>query len=89
MTLHRLIYCSNAQPGLNFHNINALATQSRRKNRSSNICGSMLYGQDRFLQVLEGENNALRYLYQKIQQDRRHHDLTLMSKETIQRPLFH
>ncbi|OIP55047.1 MAG: hypothetical protein AUK54_04755 [Helicobacteraceae bacterium CG2_30_36_10] len=48
----------------------------------------LLYGGDSFLQILEGEEEEVTALYEKILQDERHTDSILLDKSPIQERIF-
>ncbi len=58
----------------------ALATQASENNRAKGISGILLYSGNKFLQVLQGEEDAVNALYQKIALDPRHRNVTLIIK---------
>ena len=72
-SLHQLIYQSQSLVPFEAPELRALLAQSRRHNGRCGITGVLLYTPDgRFLQVLEGEEHAVRDLYHHIAQDPRH-----------------
>ena len=62
----------------------ALLQQSLTNNASSGITGMLLYGNETFLQALEGEEQVVDDLYHKIAKDPRHNDIRLLYRRTIQ-----
>lgn len=52
-------------------------------NGAQGISGVLCQGQGLYLQVLEGERSQVNRLYARILQDRRHHDVQLLSFEEI------
>jgi len=73
-----LIYYSIAQPWLNSEDILNILKTSREFNIENNITGCLLYFNNEFIQILEGEKNIVKYLYGKIEQDKRHHHVMLL-----------
>ena len=59
-----------------------LAT-AHRNNREHGISGVLCQGQGLYLQVLEGERDAVNRLYARIVVDRRHHDVVMLQLEEI------
>jgi hypothetical protein len=53
-----------------------------------NITGALVFGDDHFLQSLEGESEAVNRLYCKISRDTRHERVTLLSYEQISERAF-
>ncbi len=56
---------------------------SRRNNETAGITGALLATDDRFAQVLEGEQEAVEKAYARITRDRRHVDIVLLLKEAV------
>ncbi|GAA3753938.1 hypothetical protein GCM10022270_10780 [Terriglobus aquaticus] len=65
-----------------------LVATSRRNNASDWISGVLLYNGTAFAQVLEGPANAVESCLNRIQQDPRHSNLVVVSRNPIQRRLF-
>lgn len=94
MPLIRLAYASEAtfeaQPlekGIEPH-VARILLVSRRNNAKVNIVGGLYYGDNRFFQYLEGEEDAVRASYQRIQQDPRHHNVRTLIEEPIAHRTF-
>jgi len=84
MSLHSLLYESQANQLLSKADLVALLDQSRRFNQAQAITGLLLYTTDgRFFQVLEGEAAALTDLYARIAHDPRHRDVRLLVLEPL------
>ncbi len=60
-----------------------LVGRSSEHNRPAGITGLLVLTGDRFLQVLEGPEDAVNDLYARIIPDKRHHDLRLICYEPI------
>ena len=89
MTPCRLIYRSIADPNLlDERSLADLENQAANNNRRLGICGLLLLSGDRFLQVLEGTSKFVNQTYCKLIQDKRHHDVNLISYEGIVKPEF-
>ena len=58
-----------------------LFTNARRNNKAAGITGALLLTGDWFVQVLEGEEAAVRDLYGRIERDPRHDQVALLSAE--------
>ena len=70
--MHRVTYLSAATAPLDAAGLQALLTVSRRNNARLGITGMMLYHDGSFLQILEGPEDAVNGLYDRISQDSRH-----------------
>jgi len=74
--LHRIIYHSVRQPGLTDADVvDGIVLPTLSKNRSLDVTGCIWVGRKRFVQVLEGDEETLRSLYDTICHDTRHHDI--------------
>lgn len=85
--LHRLIYCSRAAieggPEAVQREIQSILTDARRENRRTRVTGALLFTHGCFVQTLEGEPAALEEVYERIQCDERHRDVTVLSFEPV------
>ncbi|WP_210515842.1 BLUF domain-containing protein [Hymenobacter terricola] len=80
MSLYQLIYQSQSLVPFEARELQALLTSSRANNQQLGISGMLLYTPDgRFLQVLEGDQQAVRTLYyHHILADPRHHSCRVL-----------
>jgi blue light- and temperature-responsive anti-repressor len=81
--LIQLIYCSTARHPFSQEEISVLLRDARQKNAKHNITGMLLYAEGSFFQVLEGEAEKVKMLFEKIEQDKRHQSLTMIVEEPI------
>ena len=89
MKTSRLIYRSIAVPEvLDSSSLSKLANRAANNNRKLGICGILTLSDGRFLQVLEGQSKFVNRIYSKIVQDKRHHDVELISYEGNVKPEF-
>lgn len=65
-----------------------LLEQSRDNNARSGITGMLLYKDGNFMQVMEGPEQAVNELYERILKDKRHAGLMLLFKEPIEERQF-
>ncbi|NMT64568.1 BLUF domain-containing protein [Marinobacter orientalis] len=94
MSLMRLAYASEAtfaakpaEKGVE-PNVARILMVSRRNNAKSEIVGGLYYGDDHFFQYLEGEEEAVRELYDRIARDDRHHNISILLEEPIKNRTF-
>ena len=73
--MYYILYLSTASPNLSEDDLIDILVQSRRRNIESNITGMLLYAEGSILQVIEGEENDVLRLYNKIELDKRHRDI--------------
>lgn len=86
--MKRIIYCSQSTSDISPDELVALLELSRRNNERSGLCGMLLYSSQSFLQVLEGEQDALDEVYARILVDRRHTNLRLLLNAEVATPMF-
>lgn len=84
----RLTYASTANHECSPEELLALLKECRTNNGAKNITGILLYANETFFQVLEGDETALDELYAVIQKDKRHRDCRIIEKEKITERAF-
>ncbi|RBP28314.1 FAD-dependent sensor of blue light [Marinobacter pelagius] len=94
MSLIRLAYASeatfDAQPvekGVEPHVARILLT-SRNNNAKAKLVGGLYYGNDRFFQYLEGEEEEVRKTFDRIKRDDRHRNIITLIEEPIEARTF-
>lgn len=70
--LYELIYTSLAVSEMTKDDLNNILTVSRDKNKRLGITGILMYQNRTFIQLLEGEKEAVLEVYKSIQKDDRH-----------------
>lgn len=83
----QLVYISSANPAAPCSTQDIL-TVSRRNNARDRITGLLYADAGRFLQVLEGPEDAVEAAYARIQGDARHRAIVMLSRRTIDRRAF-
>lgn len=78
-----LIYVSTSEKLLNDEELLDILKTSRENNSSKDVTGLLLYKGGNFMQVLEGPDEAVEALYEKIKADPRHKDVNVLSREQI------
>lgn len=81
--MHQIIYLSQATAPFGNAQLQSLVQRVRVINAQHGITGLLLYGNEQFLQVLEGERAALHARYVRIQQDARHRDITTLADKAV------
>lgn len=79
----RLIYVSQQAKALSEIEINELLVKAREHNLSHQLTGLLISAGKHFLQELEGPAAEVTALYQRIEQDPRHVNVTLVHKGPI------
>jgi hypothetical protein len=88
MSLISLVYVSFASYDLTDEQLKDILQESRENNRTKNITGMLLYRNHCFIQALEGEEDEVKRLYQKIQSDPRHENIVLVHTGPIESRTF-
>jgi len=86
--MKRIIYASQASFDVSPEELVALLETSRARNQDAGLSGMLLYSAQSFLQLLEGEEDALATTYARIRADDRHTNLRLLMAEEVAAPLF-
>lgn len=78
--MERLIYTSVAAEGIGGGDVFEIVETSARNNVKRDISGFLIFKHGRFLQLVEGETDALEELMQSLQRDPRHHSLKILRR---------
>jgi HD-like signal output (HDOD) protein len=84
----QLVYRSKAAATLESAQIDTLLRQAQAKNERLGITGVLLHANGHFLQVLEGEEEAVRGLYATIEDDPRHRALEVLAETRVVQRVF-
>lgn len=77
--LSQLVYVSKRKSICTAEEIQDILAACERNNPSLGITGVLLYSDDQFIQLVEGEPDTLKGLYDKIKEDDRHENCTMIS----------
>jgi hypothetical protein len=86
--MKRIIYASRASYDFSPDELVSLLQKARARNEAAGLSGMLLYSSQSFLQVLEGDEDALAAAYSRIEADDRHSDLRLLMDDEVAAPLF-
>jgi hypothetical protein len=81
--LVRLLYASQPAKPLDNGIVDSILETSRKSNPARGITGLLCFGEDLFMQVLEGGRDEVCELYNAIVRDTRHANVRLLSYEEI------
>ena len=86
----RLIYRSRVRIPADVRRaeLGRLFSTARSHNKKAQITGALLVSDDWFVQTLEGEEAAVRALYDRIESDARHDSITLLEARAVDRRVF-
>src|SRR3954471_8672226 len=65
-----------------------LVEVARSRNKQLNVTGALIFSEGLFAQILEGEESAVREIFQSIQCDRRHTDIYVLPNEPYEERRF-
>ena len=86
--MYELTYESVAKKGLPELDIDEILISSRSKNVENGITGCLVYYNRRFIQILEGNQNTVQKLYEKIKNDKRHEKVRVIAENAIDERTF-
>jgi len=78
-----IAYVSVATTPMSDDDITALLTKSRANNERAGITGALLYHGDRFIQIVEGDDETVLARFATIASDPRHRSVQKMREKTI------
>lgn len=81
--LSELVYLSFRSATCTDEDVEKILEQARRFNGKQDITGVLVYSKDKFLQVLEGEQEKILSLYEKIKLDKRHDRALMVANRPI------
>ena len=81
--LHHLVYQSMASAPLDETELEDILAQSRAWNTAHGLTGVLLHSQGHLMQVLEGSEDEVRYIFARIARDARHNGLVKLADGRI------
>lgn len=86
--MYTLTYESIAVKRMGSGEMDELLAKARKFNNSQGITGCLVYYMGGFVQVLEGDKQAVENLYEKIKVDKRHKNVNMFSSDEIKSRTF-
>jgi hypothetical protein len=84
--VYKILYCSKnlieGEDAKRDAEIAQILQTARRKNKEQNVTGALLFNSGYFAQALEGPRLAIEQIFERIQRDPRHGDVTVLSSQT-------
>lgn len=77
-------YLSRATEPMSADDLLALLEQCSRNNTKNGITGMLIYGNETFLQALEGDEDLVDALIEKIGRDPRHKDMQILERKPVE-----
>ncbi|MFD2238687.1 BLUF domain-containing protein [Aureimonas populi] len=92
MSLYQLVYYSRnhiaGEESDLAREVEAILDTSRRNNERAGVTGALLFNAGCFAQILEGPLEAVESTFERIQQDERHGDVSVLAIEPIEERSF-
>jgi len=85
---YQMIYSSESATPMQMDDLEEILEHARHSNAEKGITGALLYVDGVFLQVLEGEMEAVQTLMEKIAKDFRHETVTVLKQGPIETTAF-
>ena len=79
--MKRIIYISKLTTPISCEDIESIGVVSNRNNSRINITGILVFFEKMFFQIIEGDDEKVDQLYNKIGNDERHHDILRLKTE--------
>ncbi|WP_321309168.1 BLUF domain-containing protein [Marinifilum fragile] len=86
--LIHIVYVSFSRNQLSELELDELLSEIRPKNLATGITGLLLYNDEIFIQVIEGESDTIHDLYDRLQKDKRHTNIVKILEERIDQRSF-
>lgn len=83
-----IVYCSTATRPFSDEELASLLEQSRSNNEAQDVTGMLLYRGGEFIQILEGDKDAVENLMARIAEDPRHNDVRVLLEEPLHERRF-
>lgn len=83
-----LIYVSTAAPGLDQDDLLAIQKTAQDNNAENNITGLLAFNGTNFMQLIEGDRAAIVDCALRIEMDKRHSGMTVLSRENFSHRQF-
>lgn len=92
MSVYNLVYMSESTMGpptsTTLQVVNDILVIARNRNASVDVTGALLFTEDRFVQVLEGERHKVHEVFERIGADTRHANVEILSAQYSDRRRF-
>ena len=83
-----LIYVSSAFKKLNHNELLEMLNISVKNNLERAVTGFLIYSDGNFIQALEGNESDVEFIFSKILNDKRHHDISVLDRSAIEHRNF-
>lgn len=86
--MYQLNYRSTAKTDLKLIDLDAILTTASTINATKNITGCLIYHNNSFVQILEGNKKDVQLVYEKIESDPRHQEISLLWEADVEKRYF-
>ena len=86
--MYTLIYSSEVVKYMGDIDISSMLYAAREDNAEHKITGLLIYSNEHFLHVIEGEKDAVKQCYEVVERDRRHQNLNILMEKEINERQF-
>lgn len=86
--MRRIIYASTSCCAFTSIELDGLASEAAKNNLAEGLTGFLLYGDHSFFQVLEGADEKIEHMKQRIWDDPRHRGISEFQDKPIEDPVF-
>ena len=90
--IHRLVYYStnrtSSSPDIMATTVEQILAASRRNNPRVDVTGALMFNAGCFAQILEGPQAAVAHTFERIQQDERHGNVSVLSFGPVEKRAF-
>ena len=85
---YELIYHSHAASKICSQDLTKVFEEAKSYNAENNITSCLLFHNDEFLQILEGEKADIEVAFERILEDPRHNDVFMVDMQPIRKRMF-
>lgn len=85
---YQLLYFSTATPELTEDALTEILMESQNRNAKRNITGLLLHSDGNIIQIIEGEKEDVEALFAKIEHDKRHRGVLVLSRKHVEKRDF-
>lgn len=83
LQVFQLIYLSSATQEMSDNELRKILSGSQSRNASQGISGLLLHSEGNIIQIMEGPEDAVKQLFLKIKEDRRHTNVTVVTRRYV------
>jgi len=88
MLQYQIVYYSEATKVFTEQDCIDLLVKANQYNRARDITGCLVYANNKFIQMLEGEHDVVSELYERIKNDPRHRNILTIIEMSVSQKLF-